>query len=100
MRATLHAESHAPTVNVYWHYSVLATDSSGHALSGTVATEFALSGTVVGHETPSSHPLTNGRLNDQVRFPAPAVGIGLTFQVVVHTPSGTVTLGWPVKVQK
>lgn len=79
---------------------MLATDASGRALSGTVDTQFVFGGQVVGHETPPTHPLTNGRLNDNVTYPATAVGIQLTFQVVVHTQLGSVTLDWPVKVKR
>jgi hypothetical protein len=100
MRATLHGNNHAPTVNKHWHYSVLAADASGHPLSGTVDTEFALGGQVVGRETPPTHRLSSGRLNDEVTFPAQAVGVPLALQVVVHTHLGSVTLSWPVKVQR
>ncbi len=97
MHATLHGENHAPTVNKFWHYSVLATDASGHPLSGTVDTEFVFSGQVVGREAPPTHQLSHGRLNDKVTFPAQSVGVPLTFQVVVHTQRGTVTLDWAIK---
>jgi hypothetical protein len=100
MHATLHGENHAPTVKQPWYYSVLATDASGHPLAGTVDTEFVFGGQIVGRETPPTHPLTDGRLNDNVTFPAQSVGVSLTFQVVVHTTLGSVTLDWPVKVQK
>ena len=80
-----------------WLYSVLATDPSGHALSGTVDTMFVFNGVVVGHEVPPTHPLTNGRLDNKVTFPARAVGIPLALRVVIHTKAGTVTLDWPVK---
>ncbi len=83
-----------------WDYSVLATDQGQHPLAGTVDSEFVFGGQVVGHETPPTHPLSNGRLNDDVTFPAQAAGIPLTFQVVVHTKLGSVTLDWSVKVQK
>ena len=46
------------------------------------------------------HLPSNGRLTDDVTFPARAAGIPLTFQVVVHTKLGSVTLDWSVKVQK
>jgi hypothetical protein len=99
MRASLHGPGHAPKVGRKWHYSVLATDPSGHALSGTVDTEFVFNGQVVGRESPPTHPLTNGRLNDAVTFPAQSTGIPLTFRVVIHTPAGSITLNWPVKVK-
>jgi hypothetical protein len=100
LRATFHGDNHAPTANKRWHYSVLATDASGHPLSGTVDTEFALGSQVVGHETPPTHSLANGRLNDAVTFPAPSIGVPLTVTVVVHTQLGTTTLNWAVKVHK
>jgi hypothetical protein len=99
LRASLHAANHAPKVNQAWHYSVLATDQSRHPIAGTVATEFVLGNTVVGRETPPTHPLKTGRLDDIVRFPAQATGIGLTFRVVVHTGLGSATLDWAVKVR-
>ncbi len=100
MHASFHGQNHHPAVNQTWDYSVLATDSSGNALSGTVETEFVFNGTVEGHETPPTHPLTNGRLDDNVEFPALAVGIPLEVQVVVHTSAGSVTLDWPVKTRR
>ena len=100
MRAWLHGANHAPNVGKKWDYSVLATDQGQHPLAGTVDSEFVFGGQVVGHETPPTHPLSNGRLNDDVTFPAQAAGIPLTFQVVVHTKLGSVTLDWSVKVQK
>jgi hypothetical protein len=98
VRASLHGESHAPTAGKKWHYSVLATTPSGKALSGAVDTQFVFNGTVVGRESPPTHQLSGGLLNDKVTFPAQAVGIALTFRVVVHTNAGSVTLNWAVKV--
>jgi hypothetical protein len=100
VRASLHGENHSPKVNKLWHYSVLATNASRQGLSGTVESEFVFGGQVVGRESPPSHRLTNGRLDDKITFPAQAVGIPLTFQVVVHTRHGSVTLDWPVKVKR
>lgn len=100
MRAMLHGENHDPTVNKAWEYSVLATDAGGQPLSGTVATEFVYSGQIVGRETPASHALSKGRLNDNLTFPAAAVGQPLSVQVVVHTHLGSVTLDWPVEVRR
>lgn len=100
MRAWLHAGSHRPKAGKLFNYLVLAADSSGHALSGTVDTEFAFNGQVVGHETPPTHALRNGRLSDDVTFPARSIGIPLSLRVVVHTHLGTVTLDWSVKAVK
>jgi hypothetical protein len=98
LRATLRAPNHTPKVGMLWHYSVLASDSNGKPVAGTVETQFAFGGQVVGRESPPSHPLTHGRLSDKVTFPARAVGFPLTFRVVVHTHLGSITLDWPVKV--
>jgi hypothetical protein len=99
MVATLHADNHNPTVNQLWHYSVEATDASGHPLSGTVETDFVFNGQVVGKEVPPTHPLTNGRLDDAVTFPTESIAYPLTFRVVVTISNGSVTLDWPVKSQ-
>lgn len=98
MHVWLHGQNHAPVIGKLWHYSVLATHGNGQPLSGKVDTEFVFNGTVVGREVPPTHPLKNGRLNDAVTYPARAAGIPLTFRVVIHTPLGSVTLNWPVKV--
>jgi hypothetical protein len=100
MRAWLHAAGHSPKVGKRWHYSVLAADSGDHPLAGTVDTEFVFGGAVVGRESPPTHALKNGQLNDNVTFPARSAGVPLTFQVVVHTHVGTITLGWPVMAQR
>ncbi len=100
VHASFHGQNHNPVAGQIWDYSVLATDGSGKALSGTVETEFVFNGTVVGRESPSTHPLKNGRLDDTVTFPARALGIPLSVQVVVHTPAGSVTLDWPVKARR
>lgn len=100
VRATLRGANHNPVVNQHWVYVVTATDASGHSLTGTVDSEFVFGGQVVGRETPPTHPLRNGRLHDFMEFPAASLGVPLTFQTVVHTPQGTVTLDWPVRVRK
>jgi hypothetical protein len=97
MTATFHGENHTPTIGQLWSYSVEAVDASGHGLSGTVLTEFAYNGTVVGKEDPPTHPLTDGRLDNQVTFPPASRLIQLDIQVVVTTSLGSVTLDWPVK---
>jgi hypothetical protein len=74
----------------------MVTNASGHPLAGTVKTEFAFAGQVVGHETPPTHPLSNGRLHDTVEFPAASAGEPLALQTVVHTSLGSITLTWPV----
>jgi hypothetical protein len=100
VRGWLHASDHTPKAGKRWYYQVLAADLSGHPLAGTADTEFAFNGTVVGRETPPSHPLKQGLMKDGVVFPARAEGIPLTFQIVIHTHLGSVTLDWAVKVHK
>jgi hypothetical protein len=99
IHATFAGENHAPKVNQAWSYLITVTDAKGHAMSGTVDTEFALGGQVVGHETPPTHPIRNGRLHDTLQFPADSVGVPLDVQAVVHTSLGSSTLDWAVKVQ-
>jgi hypothetical protein len=96
MKATLRAENHTPTIGIKWEYVVEATDGHGRPLTGTVATQFLFGGSVVGHESPPSHPLRHGRLVDKVTYTPPSNGIHLVFEVVVTTPLGKVTLDWPV----
>jgi hypothetical protein len=100
VRATLRGANHDPLVKAPWAYSVTVTDAAGHPLTGTVDVQFVFGGQVVGRDTPPTHPLKNGRWHDNLNFPAQSIGIPLTFQVVAHTPDGTVTLNWPVKVRK
>jgi hypothetical protein len=87
-------------MNVGWSYSVRVTDAAGNPLSGTVDVEFVFGGQVVGRDTPPTHPVTNGRWHDTLKFPAAAVGMPLTFQTVVHTRLGSITLDWPITVKK
>jgi hypothetical protein len=98
MRATLVGESHAPKVNHPWSYSVIVTDANGHSMSGTVDIEFALSGTVVGHDKPPTDLITGGNLHRTLKFPAAAVGVPLEVQAIVHTTLGSLTLDWPITV--
>jgi hypothetical protein len=100
VHAVLRGQDHAPVVNAPWRYSVRVTDASGHPLSGRVDIEFVFAGTVVGHDTPPTHPLRHGRWHDVLRFPAAAAGHPLTFRAVVHTARGSATLNWPVTVAR
>jgi hypothetical protein len=100
VRARLTGQSHKPTVRQNWTYTVTATDAQGRPLSGTVETNFAFQGAVVGRETPPTHPLKNGHLKDVLNFPAESVGYPIELQVVVHTHLGSVTLNWPVTVSQ
>jgi hypothetical protein len=97
IHATLHAQSHRPVIKKNWSYTVSASDASGHPLSGTVFSQFLVAGQLVGHETPPTHRLKNGHLHDVIVFPPQSAGVPVTFETVIHTRLGSVTLGWTVK---
>lgn len=100
IHATLVGENHRPIANKLWPYTVTATDANGRPLTGTVDVEFTFSGTVVGHASPPTDPLKDGRWHDSLTFPSRAIGEPIDLQVVVHTQIGSVTLDWPVKTVK
>jgi hypothetical protein len=100
VRGTLKGDNHAPKLNQNWFYTVTVSDASGHPLNGTVVTEFTFGGQVVGRETPPIHNLSGGRLHDRINFPPPSLGQPLAVRTVVHTPSGSITLSWPVTPTK
>jgi hypothetical protein len=100
VHGTLRGANHDPVVKRNWTYSVTATDASGHPLSGTVDIQFVYGGQVVGRDTPPTHPLKNGRWHDNLEFPPASVGVPLTFQAVVHTSVGSITLNWPIEVKQ
>jgi hypothetical protein len=96
VHGSLRGASHSPTAGKEWAYTVRATGVGGKPLSGTVETEFAFAGTVVGREAPPKHRLRAGLLRDSIRFPPAAVGHPITLVTVIRTPAGSVALGWPV----
>jgi hypothetical protein len=97
MKATLVGENHDPKIGTKWAYTVTATDADGHPLSGTIETEFAYGGAVVGRESPFTHQLKDGKVSNKVTFPARAKGVtGLELQVIVKTSIGSQTLDWTV----
>jgi hypothetical protein len=100
VRASLVGANHKPIVGKDWPYSVHVTDASGKPLSGTVDIEFTFGGQVVGHDSPPTHPVKNGLWHDTLTFPAASAGQPLSLQAVVHTSTGSVTLGWPVTVKQ
>ena len=69
-------------------------------LSGTIDTEFAFQGAVVGKDTPRTHKFKHGGFEENLKFPAMAIGYPIELQVLVHTAAGSVTLDWPVTVLK
>jgi hypothetical protein len=97
MRAELHGENHTPKIGVPWEYQVQATNAQGQPLKGTVLAQFLFGGSVVGRQSPPTLPLKHGELTYKDTFPPDSKGFALTFQVVVRTSLGEVTLNWPVK---
>jgi hypothetical protein len=83
-----------------WVYTITVTDANGRPLDGYVVSQFAFAGQVVGRETPPTHRLKHGRLRDVIQFPARTLGIPVTFEPVIHTHLGSVTLSWPVKARR
>jgi hypothetical protein len=100
LRATLSGENHAPKVNQPWRYSVTVSNASGQPLSGTVAIEFLFSGQIVAHDTPPTHPITNGLWQGTLKPPTASVGFPLILRAVAHTPAGSITLNWPITVKR
>ena len=100
VHGSLIAASHTPKINTNWPYTVTVTDAAGHPLDGTVTINFTFGGQVVGHDTPPTHPLKNGRWHDNLKFPPPSLGEPLSVQAVVHTSKGSITLSWPVTTRR
>jgi hypothetical protein len=100
VRGSLSGPDHTPTAGKGWPYTVKVTDAAGKPLPGTVDIQFVFSGQVVGRDKPPTHPLAHGMWHDVLTFPPQSVGLPLTFQAVVHTPQGSVTFNWPVKVKR
>jgi hypothetical protein len=97
LQATLTGENHNPKIGTLWAYTVTAKDATGKPLSGTIETEFAYGGAVVGKESPFTHKFSNGSITNKVTFPKRANGVtGLQLQVVVITSIGSKTLDWTV----
>jgi hypothetical protein len=99
LRATLSGANHTPTVNRPWRYAVTVRNAGGQALSGTVDIEVLFAGQVVAHDTPPTHPITNGLWQSTLKLPKTAVGYPLTLRAVAHTPTGSITLNWPITVK-
>jgi hypothetical protein len=100
LHATLSAPNHDPTANRGWTYSLSVKDGRGQPLSGTVDVEFAFGGKVVGRDTPPTHSFHNGEWHETLTYPTAAVAFPLIFRLVVHSPVGTTTIDWPVKVHR
>ena len=117
--ATLKARTHSPKAGKLWPITVTARSSSGKALRATATYQFVFNGSVVATRYPSPkapanskcskegtcrkepYPFT-GRLHDPTfQWPARAVGIDLTFRVVVAVKGkGHVNLDYKVRVHR
>jgi hypothetical protein len=100
LRATLSGANHTPTVNRPWPYSIKVTNATGQPLSGTVAIEFLFGGQIVARDTPPTHPITNGLWQSTLKLPTASVGYPLTLRAIAHTSAGSITLNWPITVQR
>jgi hypothetical protein len=117
--ATLKAPTHKPKAGALWPITVTARTSSGKALRATATYQFIFNGSVVATRYPSpSASATSkcskegtcrktpypfrGRLHDPTfTWPARAVGIDLTFRVIVTVAGkGRVNLDYKVRVHR
>ena len=96
VHGTLVGANHAPKINVKWPYAVTVADVAGQPLDGTVTINFTFGGQVVGHDTPPTHKLANGRWHDNLKFPPQSLGEPISLQAVIDTSKGSITLAWPV----
>lgn len=117
--AKLKAPTHNPKAGALWPITVTARTSSGKALRASATYQFVYNGSVVATRYPSPkapanskcskegtcrkspYPFT-GRLHDPTfQWPARAVGIDLTFRVVVSVKGkGHVNLDYKVRVHR
>jgi hypothetical protein len=117
--ATLKAPTHSPRAGKLWPITVTARSNSGKALRAAATYQFVFNGSVVATRYPSPkapasskcskegtcrkspYPFT-GRLHDPTfQWPARAVGIDLTFRVVVVVKGkGKVNLDYKVRVRR
>jgi hypothetical protein len=106
--ARLHAPTHHPRADRDWVVSVSARTPSGRALRATAFYEFLFDKQVVSTQYPDPHGPPHqrpwaftGRFSDAVVWPRRAVGIPLTFRVVVRVRGrGTVNLDYRVRVRR
>ncbi len=104
-RATLTAATHTPKIIVKWWYTVRVTDSKGQPIHAriTVRIKDPLGGL---HQVQfgrnvkkdvKNYPI-DGRFRDWVNWPRDsAIGVTLTFQVVVRTSAGQKVLSYDVR---
>lgn len=86
-----------PRVGKDWPVTLTVT-RAGRPLSGKVTYEFVFGGSVVGKRGP--YPLRGGHYHDTPTFPTRAIGIPLTFRLVVSTRYGTRNVDRQVTVRR
>jgi hypothetical protein len=100
-RATLHAPTHTPRVNVPWVITIRATDLKGKPIRARVTMRFLFAGVPVGK-------VDNGRVytftgtwrekkGQEIEFPPTSRGQRLTFQALVTARKHTVKLNYWVQ---
>lgn len=95
--AVLHAPGHTPKVG-NWPITIDLT-RAGHPIHGHVSYAFLFGGQVVSTQGVGTHsPDFVGVFHDIITWPARAVGLPLTFRVVITTPYGVKDVDYPVKV--
>jgi hypothetical protein len=102
-RATLKTAGHHPKVIVKWRYSVHVTDPKGKPLHARITVQLqdpfgSIHPIPFGRNTTNitNHPIF-GMFRDWVNWPrSSAIGITLTFRVVVTTSLGKKLLTYPV----
>lgn len=108
--AHLHAPDHHPKAgSKHWRITVTARTRSGRALHAKAVYKFLFRGRVVSTQYPNpGHPKGGkrpysftGRYRDTILWPRRAVGIPLTFRVIVSVKGkGSVHLDWKVVVHR
>jgi hypothetical protein len=94
--ATMHAAGHHPRVGRRWPVAILVS-SNGRPVRAEVEYEYLFGGAVVAHR---SHYRFTGGFHDTFEWPASAVGYPLTFRAVVRSGATTLSLDYPVQVER
>ena len=104
-KASLTAPTHTPKIIVKWWYTVKVTDLHGHPIAAKITARIkdplgSLHQVQFGRNVTKdvkNYPIT-GRFRDWVNWPRDsAIGITLTFQVVVKTSKGQTVLSYDVR---
>jgi hypothetical protein len=96
----VHIANHTPIVGKRWPIELIVT--KGHKkLSGTVRYQWVFAGAVIRTQPQhGAYRFTHGVYQDQLVFPAQAVGQPLTLRFQVRTRYGTEHADWALRTQK